>query len=404
MPNIFDNIDQRLLPALQQTLKTATHADFCVGYFNLRGWRGLGSYIENWDGDEGACCRLLVGMQRPPEEELRRAKRLDKQEGGMDNKTAHRLKQELAMKFREQLTIGPPTGEDEQTLQQLAQQIRDKKVKVKLFLQYPLHAKLYLLHRPDTVTPIVGYLGSSNLTLAGLSQQGELNIDVPDPDACRKLEEWFEERWNEHLCIDISDELVKIIEESWARETLIPPHHIYIKMAYHLSQEAREGLMEFQIPSEFQGKLFEFQTAAVKIAAHHLNRRGGVLIGDVVGLGKTLMGTALARIQEDDRGWETLIICPKESCQYVAKIMHTGVPICMRRCFHLAKFSMSWRAYNAIDWCIIDESHNLRNREGKRYRAIQEYIEKNESQVILLTATRLTTKPTLIFLINSDFL
>ena len=47
-------------------------------------------------------------------------------------------------------------------------------------------------------------------------------------------------------------------------------------------------------------KLFEFQIAAVKIAAHHLNKRGGVLIGDVVGLGKTLMATALARIFEDD--------------------------------------------------------------------------------------------------------
>ncbi|MDO8786351.1 MAG: DEAD/DEAH box helicase, partial [Syntrophales bacterium] len=36
---------------------------------------------------------------------------------------------------------------------------------------------------------------------------------------------------------------------------------------------------------------------------------------------------------------------------------------------------------------LIDESHNLRNREGKRYRVIQEYIKKNESKVILLSAT-----------------
>ncbi len=36
---------------------------------------------------------------------------------------------------------------------------------------------------------------------------------------------------------------------------------------------------------------------------------------------------------------------------------------------------------------LIDESHNLRNREGKRYRAIQEYLRKNESKVILLSAT-----------------
>lgn len=36
---------------------------------------------------------------------------------------------------------------------------------------------------------------------------------------------------------------------------------------------------------------------------------------------------------------------------------------------------------------LIDESHNLHNREGKRCRAIQDCIQKNESKVILLTAT-----------------
>ena len=67
----------------------------------------------------------------------------------------------------------------------------------------------------------------------------------------------------------------------------------------------------FAIPPDFGNRLFEFQTAAVKIAAHHLNKRGGVLIGDVVGFGKTLMATALAKIFEDDHYTETLILCPK---------------------------------------------------------------------------------------------
>ena len=116
---------------------------------------------------------------------------------------------------------------------------------------------------------------------------------------------------SDRFCIDITRELAQIIEESWAQEALIPPYHIYVKMAYHLSQEARAGLREFSIPSDFGNELLEFQTAAVKIAAHHVNKRGGVLIGDVVGLGKTLMATALARILEDDYGLETLIICPK---------------------------------------------------------------------------------------------
>ena len=45
-------------------------------------------------------------------------------------------------------------------------------------------------------------------------------------------------------------------------------------MAYHLAQEARAGLSEFRIPADFGNRLFDFQTAAVKIAAHHLNKRG----------------------------------------------------------------------------------------------------------------------------------
>ncbi|MEK6776337.1 MAG: helicase-related protein [bacterium] len=385
MPRIFDNIEQHLLSALQETLNVTNRADFCVGYFNLRGWKQLDSYIERWSGGEGNCCRLLVGMQRLPHDELQEAMRLIKQEEGIDNQTASRLKKKLAEQFREQLTFGVPTNEDEAGLRRLASQIKAKKVIVKLFLRHPLHAKLYLLFRPDPVNPSIGFLGSSNLTLAGLLHQGELNVDVLDHDSCQKLAKWFEDRWNDRLCLDISEELAQIIGESWAREDLIPPYHIYVKMAYHLSQEARAGLSEFRIPRDFGNKLFEYQIAAVKIAAHHLNNRGGVLIGDVVGLGKTLMATALARIFEDDHGLETLIICPPN-----LEPMWNDYRIQYR--LHATVMSIGRVIQELPDLprhriIIIDESHNLRNRFGKRYSAIQTYIEKNESKCILLSAT-----------------
>jgi len=384
MPRIFDNIEKSLLPALRETIEVSDHADFCVGYFNLRGWKQLDTYIERWSGGEGQCCRLLVGMQRLENEELRMALSFAKSDGELDNQTALRLKKKLAEQFRQQLTYGVPTNEDEIGLRRLAKQIRAKKVVVKLFLRHPLHAKLYLLFRPDPNNPLTGFLGSSNLTLAGLYQQGELNIDVLDHDACQKLAKWFEGRWNDRWCIDISEELVQIIEESWAREDLIPPYHIYVEIAYHLSQEARAGLTEFRIPKEFR-KLFEFQTAAVKIAAHHLNKRGGVLIGDVVGLGKTLMATALAKIFDIDHGMETLVICPKNlvrmwedyRVQYGLRAKVLSISQVTRELPNLKRFRL----------VLIDESHNLRNREGKRYRAIQEYIFANDSNVILLSAT-----------------
>jgi len=156
-------------------------------------------------------------------------------------------------------------------------------------------------------------------------------------------------------------------------------------MAWHLSQEARAGLSEFRIPSDFGNTLFEFQKAAVKIAAHHLNKRGGVVIGDVVGLGKTLMATAVARIFEDDHGAETLIICPKNLVKmwesYRDKYrLHAKVLSITRAQRELADL----RRYRLV---LVDESHNLRNREGQRYRAIAEYIAANDSRVILLSAT-----------------
>ena len=140
-----------------------------------------------------------------------------------------------------------------------------------------------------------------------------------------------------------------------------------------------------RIPKVFGDRLFDFQAAAVKIAAHHLNKRNGVLIGDVVGLGKTLMATAVARIFEDDYGLETLIICPKNLVpmweDYVYQYQLRARVLSLSR---VLSELPTLRRYRLV---VIDESHNLRNREGKRYRAIQEYVHENESKCILLSAT-----------------
>ncbi len=383
MPTIYDNIENVLAAELKNAFETAYKADLCVGYFNLRGWDSLANYVDNFAGGDAAQCRLIIGMQPTPQQ-LIRQRYYKTPTYSMDNQTAHYLKRQLAEEFRTQLTLGYPNNADEITLNQLADQLRTGKLRIKLFVAYPLHAKLYLIHRHDNFSPILSYLGSSNLTLSGLRGQGELNIDVPDKDAANKLVDWFEARWNQRFCLDISQDLIDVIDESWATPKL--PYHIYLKIAYHLSAEVRESFNEFKIPKIFQKELLKFQAEAVLIAAHYLNKRNGVLIGDVVGLGKTITATALMKLFDEDFGFETLILCPKNLTQMWDDYAHRyGVSRVKVLSQSRAMTELpDLRRYRLV---VIDESHNLRNRDGKIYKAIADYIHRNNSKVVLLSAT-----------------
>ncbi|MGP1436089.1 MAG: helicase-related protein [Phocaeicola sp.] len=394
MARIYDNIESKFAEGLQGIVTNVgvKRVDFCVGYFNLRGW-GLvvdqvdmltGDYVYEGDKRLFRKCRLLIGMHRPAEELIRQ---LYTEQPLPDANYVSQCRLEVARNFRRQLQLGIPTKQDEFTLRRLSEQMKDEKVCVKLYLREPLHAKLYLAYRPDdNFNKIQAIMGSSNLTYSGLTRQGELNAEFGDSDSAEKLARWFDDQWEDKFCLDITKELIDIIDNSWAGKREIPPYYIYLKTAYHLSEEARSGIKEFTIPAEFKNDLFEFQQTAVKIAARHLNndKRGGAMIGDVVGLGKTITACAIAKMYENTFGSNTLIICPanlqdmwaKYRKQYDLKadIMSMAKPIDVDNA----------RYYKLI---IIDESHNLRNSQGMCYRNIRDLIQKQDCKVLLLTAT-----------------
>jgi len=131
MPQIFDNIEQSLLSALQTVLAQAIRADFCTGYFNLRGWGRISDLVAAcFDGQGDRAARVLVGMQRPPEEEMRLAQSAMHQDELVDGPTLARLRMKAAQSFKEQIEFGLPTAEAERSLQELARQLKAGQVKV----------------------------------------------------------------------------------------------------------------------------------------------------------------------------------------------------------------------------------------------------------------------------------
>ena len=165
MPTIYDNIENKLHQGLNKVLENATRADFCIGYFNLWGWNLLldqisklsGAYLPEGfgseDDDTTYFCRILIGMEKNVDQELR-----DYFTSGsrMDNAEAVRLRKKQVLHFKEQLTLGRPSNEVETALRKLSKQLRQGIVQVKLHLRHTLHAKLYLIHRNDYAAPTVG--------------------------------------------------------------------------------------------------------------------------------------------------------------------------------------------------------------------------------------------------------
>ena len=140
MGKIFDNIEIKFTEGLQGIINNVgvKRVDFCVGYFNLRGWDLIVNQIDGLSGDyvyEGndrklRVCRLLIGMHRPDEELIRSI--YSKEDTLPDAELVMKSKLKISKEFRRQLLLGMPTKKDEWTLRRLASHMRDGKVTVQL--------------------------------------------------------------------------------------------------------------------------------------------------------------------------------------------------------------------------------------------------------------------------------
>jgi superfamily II DNA or RNA helicase len=391
MSRIFDNIDLHLGEHLKKVVQDFDQLDAAVGYFNLRGWQFFAPIVEEKQTKSKPVARILIGMtgadpERQVTDFLQSSIDGSVSADAIDNSLARDRKQNALLKFREQLSRGVLNKDDYDSLRTLKKHLDEGKVKIKLFTRRPLHGKTYICHREDVTNPIAAFVGSSNLTMSGLQHNFELNVDVLDWDGTHSLAKWFEDRWDDRFSIDITSDLVELIEESWAGEKKPSPYDLYLKVCWHLSKDVREGLAEYGVPTALQNELLEYQSSAVKTLARRIATRGGAMLGDVVGLGKSITAAAVAMLLKEEYGWDTLIICPKnletmwqEEYSDAYEMNARVVPYSM-----VTRVLPDLRRYRFV---IVDESHTMRSEKRQDYVQLRDYIQRNDAKVLLLTAT-----------------
>ena len=401
---IIDNQTTKLIDVVNGYLPETTFSRMAVGYFYLSGFEHIRPNLGQVQH-----LRLLIGNstnQQTADELISGYGRLDIAERSaeqlelLNHDQIHEIVDATLADLREQLEGMPQDDSNESGLNTLRQLIAEKRVEVRMFTRGVMHSKAYLFeYLPGTHVYMtykgIAIVGSSNLSHGGLTSNTELNVVLKEKEDYEKVCEWFDALWEESEPFDAA--LLDVVKGSWIGKVLTP-YELYLKTLYELfkdrlgDDQAIDGLAGLNLPP-----LMDFQWDAFNLARRIIDQYGGVFVADVVGFGKSYIGSALIKYYRDQKRKRTLIVCParlvpmwkayNQLFDLGAEVLSMGMltyPDGVKGATTHYSLNDDER-YEQYDMVLIDESHNFRNPNTDRYQILQPYLRNR--QVILLTAT-----------------
>lgn len=391
--NVIDNRDVILKDELLRILPKTKNASIAVGYFFISGMSAIIGSLQDVDKirllisnttDKTTAESLIEGFHSISQVNSEMGR-----QNHVNDDRRERIMIDSKNSIKKSLEYMSQTKDDKKIIQLLIEMMKTKQLEVRVYSKEKLHAKAYIFESKDSdFVKGLGIVGSSNLSLAGISHNSELNLKTYNAPDVNQLLKWFDKLWNDGL--DFTDDFNILLTESWAGITY-SPKDLFLKAAY---LEYRDKLEEQHKIDPIWGttfpKLFPFQKNAVDQCLTMIESYGGVIIGDVVGLGKTYVGTAILKyLQLQD--YRPLIICPpplepmwEKFCvdyEVDAKILSRGK--LSQDSFELYR---DYR-YKDRDLVLVDESHHFRNNDSRQYENLQQFTQARDAKVILLTAT-----------------
>lgn len=260
----------------------------------------------------------------------------------------------------------------------------------------PNHAKLYIFENKPEFSQNGDYpgtiiTGSSNLSIEGLEKRFEIDIISRDKAHYTEAKKIFDKLWNDSIPVATKenyDEFKKnVLDKVWASYELPAPYEVYIRV---LKEYFALTKSHISIPKDIVPELMNlaYQNDAISFVVETIKKHNGAIVADVVGLGKSIIASAVAHNLKLD----TIIIAPPHLVEqwedYRRKFNLVG------EVYSSGKIKDAIKNYSGKEdrkLIIVDEAHRYRNTDTINYNYL--WLLSQGNYVLLLTATPFNNTP-----------
>lgn len=407
--SLIDNKNQTLQDALKNALSTAKSVDIAVGFFYFSGFEALADQLKDKK------VRILVGLEIDPElipQIAQLAKESDVDLTPFQPRSVIKSRSLLKENYINALVnfINDSDIFDNDKTSEIfdlfVEKIKDGTLEIRKTVE-KFHGKFYLSfndsdHAQGGDFPGVLFYGSSNFTYKGLIGQGELNDSSRDKAKFAEYCSKFEQLWSDSESISIADintkdEFIEAIKPRVWKYSTPFPYHLYIRVLHELFHQ--EDASSIKTPKAITNGLYidlEYQIDAIKLVMDKLHKYDGALLADVVGLGKSIIASAVARNMD----MKTVIITPPHLIpqweEYKEQFGIRGSKV-----FSAGKIQEVYERYHEARepmLLVLDEAHRYRNEDTDDYKLLHQVCRSHpENKILLLTATPFNNDPKDVF-------
>ena len=383
--------------------------DAVVGFLRASGYFCLRPFLDNINR-----VRILIGID--VDKYIAQAANQGKIFFGAEEE----VREECLRKIRRDIESSNYKKEVEDGIFQMIQDLIDGKLELRAHPSKKIHAKLYILYPDDfnQYSQGVAITGSSNVSGNGLGisedKQYEFNVKLDRYDDVKFAKDEFDQLWEEAEGCAITAEDVKASVDRTYLKGDVKPYDLYIKMLMEYFSDrvlATDDKNPFDMPEGYTK--YDYQMDAVVEGYQKLIRYDGFFLADVVGLGKTVIATMIAKkfLIENGRDKTKILVVypPAVEQNWKATFKDFGID-------KYAKFvtngSLSkvldeenynyWNA-DEYDLILVDEAHKFRSHTTSAFEQLQEIckmprIEQGnipgyKKKVMLISATPMNNTP-----------